>query len=147
MTQVTPELSGAIPAFLTPRGKEWDAGSETQPIPGSLHLDNLAVDSPSSRLHPLPNPTMTQQWRSVMTENAQNPAVKKANENPDKPTIMAKTTSEFIGKYLLLALQKAKSQTDLIGDLVNITQQWVDGEVSDNTYGENLKYYATMANG
>jgi hypothetical protein len=47
-------LSEIIPAFLTPQGKGWDAGSRTQSISGKLHPDIIAVESPFSRLHKLP---------------------------------------------------------------------------------------------
>jgi len=41
---------------------------------------------PSPQQSALSNPTMTQLWRSVMTENTQIPAAQNVNENPSKRT-------------------------------------------------------------
>lgn len=54
----------------------------TIPNSGNLHSDTIAVEFPSSLLHPLLNPTMAQQWRSVMTENTHIPTAQNIIEDP-----------------------------------------------------------------
>ena len=76
-----------------------------------------------------------------MTENSQNPAAQNASGKPAKPKIMSEA-SDNIGQNLLGALKNAKLQTDLIGDLVDLTQNWVDGAIDDAQYSDQLRQYS-----
>jgi hypothetical protein len=79
----------------------------------------LAVNSPSSSLHKLLNLTTMQQWRSVMTENDQNPAA----TNPSKADTSYDYETAWKGLNKILFITQYVMDTQGVQDELQTIQQ------------------------